>query len=219
MATSLTTLRSLTLKKADLQTNTISQAELDSFINLSAAELQDIMMQADQDRFIRDFAFTVSSGDGYSLPTGILAVMAVDKLIGTEYVSLTKWNMSERNSYDVNVYDPQLVRYRLVGNEILFRPETEATGSYRLWYIPVYSDLSNTSDELPAELDIWKEYVIITAAIKCLVKLERDVSALLLLQGKMEQRIRNSAAQRDKAEPETIVDTSTLDWSTEIFWR
>ncbi len=54
----------------------------------------------------------------------------------------------------------------------------------------------------------WDEYVIIDAAIKCLIKEESDVQVLLLQKQQMLKRIEDMAANRDAGDPERVSDTS-----------
>jgi len=52
----------------------------------------------------------------------------------------------------------------------------------------------------------WSEYVIIDAAIKCLIKEESDVQVLLMQKKQVLDRIEAMAANRDAGEPERVTD-------------
>lgn len=54
----------------------------------------------------------------------------------------------------------------------------------------------------------WDEYVIIDAAIKCLVKEESDTNVLLLQKQQMLARIEALASNRDAGDPERVTNTS-----------
>lgn len=52
----------------------------------------------------------------------------------------------------------------------------------------------------------WSEYVIIDAAIKCLIKEESDVQVLMMEKKQVLDRIENMAANRDAGDPERVTD-------------
>jgi hypothetical protein len=63
----------------------------------------------------------------------------------------------------------------------------------------------------------WDEYVIVDAAIKCLIKEESDPSALMATKQNLLARVESAAANRDSAIPERISDTSGA-WGDDGFW-
>lgn len=54
----------------------------------------------------------------------------------------------------------------------------------------------------------WSEYVVIDAAIKCLIKEESDVTVLLAEKAAIKKRIEDMAANRDSGEPECVTDVN-----------
>lgn len=62
----------------------------------------------------------------------------------------------------------------------------------------------------------WEEYIVIDAAMKCLVKEESDVSVLFGQKQALLDRIEKMASNRDAGEPEKVTDINrfTDDWDT-----
>lgn len=65
------------------------------------------------------------------------------------------------------------------------------------------------------EINGFEEYIIIDAAIKCLIKEESDVSVLLAQKQQIMQRIEAMASNRDAGEPERVTDVYDYGWGYE----
>lgn len=234
MATTLTLaqLRTLARQEADMvNTQFITDAELNTYINQSYFELYDLLVQKYGDDY---FANTVEfSTDGtnylYALPNGTnySAAAAFYKLLGVDlnlapgnddsWVTIRRFNMSDRNRYSVpnfqSFYGVTNLRYRLNGSNIWFTPIPTSGQTMRIWYVPRLTTLSADGDTADG-ISGWTEYIVVDAAIKMKDKEESDVSVLGARKQMLIQRIEAAAENRDAAMPMTVSDnmSSNYDW-------
>lgn len=205
----------------------VTDPEIISYINQSYFELYDLLITLYEDYYVAsplEFA-TDGTTSQYPLPDGTLysAAPAFYKLMGVDlglasasnaFVTLKKFDFAERNRY---VY-PQItssslgvfnLRYRLVGNTLMFIPTPSAGQIVRLWYFPrltTLSALNSTAEGVSG----WTEYIICDAAIKCLQKEESDVSVVMAQKMALIKRIQDSASDRDAGQPDTISDVRSM---------
>lgn len=207
----LSNLRNTIRRRCDREnSNFVTDSELNDYINASYSELYDLLVGVYQDFYTTSTTAVVSSGNSsFSVPNDFYKLRAIDRqLSGDEYISLEKFNFSERNnkySNTTNFNSNYNIKYRLVGNSIELLPNAEAPGTYRIWYIPVYTTLSSDGDVLDG-VNGWEEYIINDVCIKMLDKEESDSSPFQ--RGKSQQlaRIQEMAAMRDISAPDTITD-------------
>lgn len=204
----------------------VADPELISYINQSYFELYDLLITVYEDYFVAPPLQILTDGttQQYPLPDGILYSGAPEfyKLMGVDlgiasnnnaWVTLKKFDFISRNRY---VY-PQLtttylgvfnLRYRLVGNTLMFIPIPSGGQYIRLWYIPTLTQLINLTDTADG-ISGWTEYIICDAAIKCMQKEESDISVLELQKVALIKRIEETAMNRDAGQGDTISDTRT----------
>lgn len=225
-------IRLLSQQEADMvNSNFVSNTEWNTYINNSAFELYDILTTVYEDYNVYPPIIipTAGSQSQYTLPTGSNTFLDSDlntitpppfyKLLGVDlglsnsqnaWVTLKKFDFISRNRF---LY-PQLnstylgvfnLRYRLVGNTIMFIP-SPASGQYiRFWMIPRMTTLLKDTDILTG-VSGWGEYVVVDAAIKAMGKEESDTSALMIRKQALLKRIEESAMNRDAGIPDTISD-------------
>lgn len=311
MSLTLSSLRTAVRRRADMENSQfITDDELDSYINNSYKEFNDLIVSRFEDYFSVQFLFTVSTGNTQALPTDFYKLRGIDEMLGgvDNFIPLTKWIFGERGKANritgLGLNGWLRPQYRIMGGNIEFLPESIATGDYRLWYIPLCQDMvvgvagtATIQDLLYTAVDVytdgnlisitytggavagsevvtvvgnaisvqiesgvstatqiltaieasvdadalvdvsvsgtastaqvtqaqtfltgsviqvdgndfngWSEYVIIDAAIKCLVKEESDVSVLMMEKKQVLDRIEAMASNRDAGEPERVTD-------------
>jgi hypothetical protein len=217
-------LRDEVRRRADMEhTQFVTDDELNVQINQSYSQLYDILVSRFEDYYSSKVTVTIGSGSTFQAPADMYKVRGLDySLGGNEYLTLTKFNFQERNlaarTFNRIAYGERLITYRLMGQTFYIEPEDQATGTYRLWYIPRYTPLVSDSDEMGDVLD-FEDYVIVDAAIKCIVKEESDPSALMAINKATEQRIVNMAANRDAGSPERVTDVSRTRIFDQMFPR
>lgn len=209
-------------QEADMQNSTfLSVPEWNFNINQSYYELYDLLITAYEDYFVAPrltFAtdglsqmYDLPNGENYSKAPAFYKLFGVD--LGLDQsnnarVSLKKFDFMSRNRY---VY-PQLtstflgvfnLRYRIVGNKIMFIPTPSANQIVGLWYYPRLRTLLRDSDTMDG-FSGWSEYVIIDAAMKAMAKEESDISALMARKMQIIKRIEAASMNRDSGQPDTI---------------
>ena len=226
MAT-LATLRDRVRQRSDMEQKEgfISDSELNQYISDSYAELYDLLVSRFEDYYVADpLEFSISSGSTYALPSDFYKILGLDRaLSGTEYYTVRPFVFEDRNRRRIadrlrGVY-PQ-VRYRIVGDNIRISPEDQATGDYRLWYVPSHTALSSDSDTVDSIVtrNGWEEYIIVDASIKCLQKEESDVSVLFAQKQDLIKRIEEMAQNRDAGETDRITDVTMSGYDDPYFF-
>lgn len=215
MAITLLELRTRTRQRSDMEKSKfVKDSELNGYINNSIAELWDLLLEAygsDYGISATPYTFsTVNGTDMYDLPDDFYDLAGVDvKLYGSDWSTVNKFNFNERNRYknlgSWTVLGLPSIRYRIVGDKIMFSPIPDSTADIRIWYRPVASVLVDDADELN-DLNAYQEYVITDAAIKCLQKEESDVTVLMQQKMALRQRIVDKAANRDASKPNSVTD-------------
>lgn len=224
MTITLAELRTQSRQRADMEnSNFVSDTELNSYINNSIAELHDIMAEAyGSDYFVTTDTFSVVSGtDTYALPTDFYILKGVDlQLDNQDFITVKPFNFNERNRYsELGVWDlagVTNVRYRIIGNNIVFNPVPDRNVTIKLWYVPVATKLVADGDTLD-DFNAFSEYVIVDAAIKMMQKEESDVSVLAAQKMALEKRIRDRAQIRDAGSPKSISDIYAE--GDDFYWR
>jgi len=220
-------------RRADMENSTfVTDAEVRSYINVAMAELHDILVQKFQDYYIEETTFTspLTNNKG-TLPDNFYKSLGVDFESGGVTYRVRPYKFMERNMYGPIVTTAGLVNnltYHIQGNEIHFRPANGLpTGTIRLFYIPeadqFATDGSTDSEELKTNNRAiafgYEEYIVIDAAIKCLLKEESDVSVHMAQRESARRRIEEAAGKRDAGETYAIADVTTGTAITDRFVR
>jgi len=205
-------------RRADMLTSDfVTDAELISYLNEGFALLQERLCSggaASADRLTKTGTVTVLAGtQSVALPLDFWILRGVDYLnTSGRWQSLREMPFAERDRWQQNgVASPHEMPprvYRLIGSALWIWPEDVATGSYRLWYVPSYVDVTTTSSPVPAWANHWEEFAILTAAIKCLQKEESDVSVMLAERAALEQRMMDQGRDRSFNGPARIADVN-----------
>lgn len=219
MAT-LAELRQLVRQRADMEnSNFVSDAELNAYINSSYKELYDLLVATFEDYYTLDpVEFTLSgSTHTYDLPANFYKLRGVDfknSSSGSEWSTVRPFVFTERNrvnnTFYGNLYSWDQRSYRILGNKLVFYPQENAEGTYRIWYVPRTTELAGDTDELDG-INGWEEYVVVDAAMKVLIKEESDIQPLVLQKEQMRKRIEDMAKDRDAGESDRIGDVHS-DW-------
>lgn len=228
---SLGQIRLLAKQEADrVNSDFVTVPEWNSYINQSAFELYDLLTTVYEDYNLAEPLEFITDGttQRYDLPNGVnySAVKPFYKLMGVDlgltnsnnaFVSVHKFDFISRNRYVYpNVSSTYMgvfnLRYRVIGDKLMFIPTPSAGQVVRLWYIPRMDMLLKDNDILYG-ISGWIEYVVVDAAIKALEKEESDTTALMIRKAALKQRIEESAMNRDAGEPDTISSTRRGDGS------
>lgn len=167
--------RLLSKQRADMvNSQFITDAEWNTYINQSAFELYDLLVTRYEDQYVAQPAMFQTSGlaDQYPLPDGINTFLTdanvpfvpkpFYKLLGVDlgltsgqnaWVTLHKFEFISRNRYVYpNLTSTYLgvfnLRYRLLGSKVAFIPTPSGAQYIRLWYVPRMDVLLKDTDIL-----------------------------------------------------------------------
>lgn len=213
---SLASLRLAAQQRADrVNSEFVTKQEWNSYINQSAFELYDLIVNTYEDwYFATPYSFQTDGSASYDLPPLMYRLMGVDLGIAENnnaWVTVPKYDFVERNRYvypnvTSTYYGMFNLRYRAMGNKLNFIP-TPSSGQYiRVWYVPRMVEMVADTDVLDM-VSGWQEYIVVDATIKALQKEESDVSALMVQKQALIKRIEESAINRDLGQPDTISNT------------
>lgn len=211
-------LRTRVRQRADIESATSrhTDVEVNDHLNEAIAELNDVMRSAfDQNFFRSSTTFLTTGARTYSLPSDFLSMISVDIYSGsgTNNVrySATKFQESQRNTYQAAFAGyfayGQPVMCRLYGNNIDFVPTPNTGTLIGLNYVPTTLKLVLDSDTLDG-VNGWEEYVILDAAIKCLIK-DDGFEKVGVLEGRKSacmKRITDIMSERDSGQAERVND-------------
>lgn len=220
----LSELRAASRQRADMvNSQFITDAEFNSYINQSYFELYDLLVSKFGDNYYVAPVYTFQTNGTdyqYALPTNpeVYKLLGVDlALSGTtdSFVTIRPFEFIDRNRYAVpnfqSFYGLTNLRYRLNGDKIWFTPTPAAGQRIRLWYIPRMTTLATDNDVVDG-ISGWTEYIIVDAAIKAMQKEESDVSALMAQKQMLIQRINAMAEGRDAGSPAKVSDNLYADF-------
>lgn len=199
-----------------VQTNQfVSDAELNRYINASYREYYDIVLESHADHYLAaPVSFTLAAGvSSYALSnlTSFYRLRGIDRVEGTEYISIRRYNNQERN-------DVRKLSYRVMGSTIYFQPASAAAGSYRAWYIPEPTALTSDSDTVDG-FNGWEEWIVCDVANKISAKAEEDVGPFVRDRDRIAERIHKASSDRDEGDAETIADVfNQRNWDTWGYW-
>jgi hypothetical protein len=222
-------LRTAVRQRADQVNSTfVSDAELTSYVQQSAFELYDVMVQKYGDAYFVKAPPATITTDGtnevFALPTDLYKLLGVDLQTNgapNGWLTLRPFNMAERNrNWRPNaapIVGFTSLRYRLHGTNLWLTPLPASGQTLRIWYVPRLATFTGDTDTLDG-ISGWTEYVIVDAAIKCMVKEESDPSALFAQKAALLKRIEEAAGNRDEGAPPTVSDVNGPDSASGYGW-
>jgi len=150
---SLPQLRVASRQRADMvNSQFVTNDELNSYINASYFELYDLLVQKyGDDYYVEQYSFALSQNQTrYDLPADFFKLLGVDLQISDGpdgYVSLRPFTLAERNRYSTANVQTWIgvtnLRYRLSGNKLWFTPSPQTGQTIRIWYIPRLRELTD----------------------------------------------------------------------------
>lgn len=231
---SLAEIRLHSQQKADqVNSKFVSTTEWNTFINLAYNELYDLLTTSYEDMFMEPPTQFRTDGTTYlyDLPNGSNTFQDADnanfipkpfyKLLGVDlalntnttnsFVTINKFNFIDRNKFVYpnsasTLYGVFNMRYRLMGNKIMFVPTPSAGQTMRLWYAKLITPLLQETDISTIGYSGWLQYVIVRAAKYAMDKEESDSAKLdeeILF---LKNRIEAASQNRDEGQPATISD-------------
>lgn len=209
---------------ADIKAKAIAWADMENsdfispgdwilFIDSAYKELYDLLVSKFEDWFTDEpVPFTVAAGTNtHTLGSDFFKVRAIDRdMGGGNFKEVSTFNFSDRNQGAAEV------RYRLVKNKLVFKPDTLAPGDYQIWQVPVATSLTDVTDTVDG-VNGWEDFIAVGAAIMALTKEESDITALSRRKQELMFRINSMAQNRDMSLTDSIADVTSTDYYAEQF--
>lgn len=214
-------IRNIARQYADMvNSEFVTDSELNGWINLSYYELYDILIQKYGDDYYIAAPYAIAT-DGvtqqYTLPSNFYKFLGLDLQLGNvqdSWVTIRPFMFAERNRYAVpnfqSFYGLTNLRYRIFGNTLFLTPIPSAGQNLRMWYVPILPELVSDSDTVNG-ISGWQDYICLDVAIKALLKEESDVSMLQARKQALISRIESAAEGRDAGNPQVVSDVVTSD--------
>lgn len=230
--TTLQNLLDLLRQRTNMEKNQfVTDLELTTYLNNSLCLLDGLLIIKFNDYKLTSIITTVVTGKDYiALPLDFLKMKGLDVVLNPNtpdgYLTLKQFSFQQRNKRPINgpaVFGPYQLEYRLEGNQIKIIPgQSAGQWNYRLWYVPDYVPLVNTTDTLQTYMDsqAWYEYAIADSAVKILAKQNMDPSTFATQAAELKNHIMTvSAPNRNIGEPASVVDSRGSDISGGYGWN
>ena len=201
-----------------VDTNFVTDAVANYWINQSVAELWDLLVSTDIDRYVKEATISTTEGTkSYSLPSDFYKPREVEKLVNSERITIEQFQFAEKNRYRDTPYfglpyEDFLPRYRIMqqgidGSDalIFFEPDP-GTGTYYLWYVQAPQQLSDDADTFDGVAG-WEDHIVYNVAIKMLIREESDPTPLVFERDRIERRIKTMSSGRSSGRPPRVQDT------------
>ena len=196
----------------------VSDSEVVDYINVAMAEIHDLLVDKYEDYFVSSTTYTLPADNPGTLPSDFYKALGVDFLSGGLTYRMMRFTFQERNMYNA----PEIVasriadtRYAIQGNQIKFIPSPSTSGTVTLFYVPESQQFSagSTSDTIvskaPPIAKGYEEYLVVDAAIKCLMKEESNTQPHMIYKEQLRKRLEAASANRDAGESSKITDVRT----------
>lgn len=190
----------------------VTDSELNTWINLGYQELYDLVVAAYEDYFTTSAVTVLTSGDTIALPTDFYKLRALDFNTGGNWTNCREFQFNERNQSNGSTHwlygNTPARSYRILGDSLIIQPTAAASGTYKLWYVPSATLLTLDSSVIPNSLAKfgWDEYVVLYAAERMLSKEESSITDVVNERGEIAGRIKKMAQDRQIDQSSTIQD-------------
>ena len=206
-------------QRADMVGSTfVSDSEVVDYINVAMAEIHDLLVDKYEDYFVSSTTYTLPADNPGTLPSDFYKALGVDFLSGGLTYRMMRFTFQERNMYNAPAIVASRIadtRYAIQGNQIKFIPSPSTSGTVTLFYVPESQQFSagSTSDTIvskaPPIAKGYEEYLVVDAAIKCLMKEESNTQPHMIYKEQLRKRLEAASANRDAGEAAKITDRRT----------
>ena len=206
-------------QRADMVGSTfVSDSEVVDYINVAMAEIHDLLVDKYEDYFVSSTTYTLPADNPGTLPSDFYKALGVDFLSGGLTYRMMRFTFQERNMYNAPAIVASRIadtRYAIQGNQIKFIPSPSTSGTVTLFYVPESQQFSagSTSDTIvskaPPIAKGYEEYLVVDAAIKCLMKEESNTQPHMIYKEQLRKQLEAASANRDAGESSKITDVRT----------
>jgi len=200
----------------------ITDNEVTQYLNVEGAELHNIIVSRYEDYLLTSSNFTLNNNESYTPSESVQKLMGLDMYVSGRPVPLDQFSFRERfRASQQSIWDygtVNVLTYHWAGANVLVYPETQCAGTYKLWYVPSWTDLasgSNPTLRAPYTLNHWEEIIINGACAKVCMMEVQDPTPFLAAKNADVNRIKNDSTNRDASGNRRVRDvTGGDDW----FW-
>lgn len=183
--------------------NFVTDAQIIDWLNTYLAELYDLLVAVYEDYSIATVDLALTGASTQALPADFYKLISIAALEGSNEAPLKKFHFGQSRVYSQS----SRPHYRIVGDNLEFKPTPNAGVIVRLRYIPVCPKLVNTTDTFDGK-NRWEEYAVQAVAAQIAIKEESDPSPYMTIQDRLKKRLVEMAANRDLANCERIIDVT-----------
>jgi hypothetical protein len=208
-------LRTLARRYADVENSThVTDAELNDWVNISAARLHSIIADKDEDYLAAVVSISASAGASVvDVVTGKPVYKILNVAMSTPdggIVTLNRFALAERAALDSLAprgdVGPQYYRMRAAGQMDL-APPLAFNCTISVVFIASFVNMTNDADTYEG-FDGWEDWVAWDVAIKIMIKEETDTRAASGERDRAMQLILSGLTHADRANPPRVVDVS-----------
>lgn len=200
-------------KRADMEnSNFFTDAQITTELNVSLRWLYNLLVECyGADYYVSSTTDASASGTAtYALPADFFKLLGLGVTQdGTRYVALRRFARSQRNTRPNQATYLRDYRYRLEGSNYRIIPTPPTGLTFKIIYVPTFTDLSNDSDPFDG-INGFEEWAVLDTAIKLLQAEESEWQYLATERDRIEQMIRADAEARDLNEQHQVVDLDEI---------
>ena len=199
----------------DTRNGYFDQATLITWINLAQRHVQNELLQAGNNWYVKPVETTMVVGQSnYVLPTDFLqehrleVVMSNYGTTSEQCQALKTLTINQQEQASKSSGDP--TSYYFKKNRMVLSPVPVSAKVLRLFYSPSVLDVTATSDTIDVP-EQFCEYVCLTAAFDGFIKDDRAPDNLVLKKNRYEEMIKRMAVDRIKDQPRSVVNVLDFD--------
>jgi hypothetical protein len=202
------------------QNNTITDAELQTYLNMSLGTLYNVIATQYNDYNYTKYLATIGqSANTIPLPPDFFKLRAVDFGSPGAWVTIYIFGLQERNRFNNPIgnmfapYGNQAARkVRAMGQQLVIEPENIASGQYQVWYTPKYQRLVLPTDTLIPAMDMngWVEYAVASTGVKIYNTLNLPTEGFVEEVKYYEDMVRSGAQNRMSNGPRCVQNTRLI---------
>jgi hypothetical protein len=186
----------------DTVSTDLTRAVLNEFLNDALQESYEIQIEKWADYYTKlgaETAFIIGQ-DYYALPSDFYKLRKVEYSTGPDrWIRLFPHDLEAAHLYPVSGSRP--ARYRIQGRSLVFVPTPGAAGTFRTYYIPIRTTLTDDPDVVTFDVPNEQKLVLAIAWRDCLDRQELDPTPALTKIETLTKWVRTAADNRDAAEP------------------
>ncbi len=203
-----------------VNTQFVTDNEIISYLDKAYRDMYIRIVEQNSGYFQTKVTMAIVPGqDTYALPADLYKLCGIDLNLDTQNtITITNINFNERNMLK-SVYSSICLsrgwRYLISGENIIFSPAPDVSAGFNVWYIPDPAPIVPPTSLVPAPTvtltpSVVYDYLIVSAAIKCLQKSESDYSDMANERGIMAEQIMRACASQDDAFPLKVTDMAVI---------